>query len=349
MFHYGMGHSTVERARVRTFLLALLLFLIGARASTPTAVDLLIVVGAPGEESFRQVFTEAAQDWIAASAKANKTHRLLEFSATDTNQLAQLREILSAQKSGEKELWIVLIGHGTFDGREAKFNLSGPDLTAKEMAELLAPIQRPLILIDTSSASAPFINACSGTNRVIITATRSGYEENLAHFGSYIGKAIGDLTSDLDKDGQVSALEAFLMASRQVEDFYKAEKRLSTEHALLDDNGDGKGTPASFYNGVRPAKKPDEAANVDGFRAHQIHFIYSEEEAKLPAAVRKRRNELELELEKVRARKQQLKEDEYLKEIEPILLELSRLYRDAAKNSLTTDSSNSPARSTAPD
>jgi hypothetical protein len=341
-----MGHPPLERTRVKKFLFTLLFVFVTATASTPTAVDLLVVVGAPGEESFRQVFNEAAQDWIAASRKANKSHRVVESSA-DTNQLEQVREVLSAQKSGEQELWIVLIGHGTFDGREAKFNLSGPDLTAKEMSELLAPIQRPLILINTSSASAPFINACSGTNRVIITATRSGYEENLAHFGSYIGKAIGDLTSDLDKDGQVSALEAFLMASRHVEDFYKSEKRLATEHALLDDNGDGKGTPASFYSGVRPAKKPDEAANVDGFRAHQIHFIYSEEEAKLSPAIRKRRNDLELELEKVRARKQQLKEDEYLKEIEPILLELSRLYRDAATNSSKTN--NSPAQATRPD
>jgi hypothetical protein len=217
-----MGRPPLERPRVKKFLFTLLFAFAAARASTPTAVDLLVVVGAPGEESFRQVFSEAARDWIAASTQAKKSHRLLESSATDTNQLVQLRELLSAQKSGEQELWIVLIGHGTFDGREAKFNLSGPDLTAKQMSELLAPIQRPLILINTSSASAPFINACSGTNRVIITATRSGYEENLTHFGSYIGKAIGDLTSDLDKDGQVSALEAFLMASRHVEDFYKS-------------------------------------------------------------------------------------------------------------------------------
>jgi len=337
MFHYGVGHPPLERPRVKKFLFALILATLSARASTASPVDLLIVVGAPGDESFRSVFAEAAQDWVAASAKANKTHRLLESSATDTNQIIQLRELLSAQKPAEQELWIVLIGHGTFDGREAKFNLSGPDLPAKEMAELLAPIQRPIILVNTASASAPFINACSGPNRVIITATRSGYEENLTHFGGYIGKAFGDLASDLDKDGQVSALEAFLMASRQVEDFYKSEKRLATEHALLDDNGDGKGTPSSFYNGVRPAKKPDEAANVDGFRAHQIHFIYSEEEANLPPAIRKCRNDLELDLGQVRARKQQLKEEEYLQEIEPILLELSRLYRDAAANSSVTN------------
>ena len=315
------------------FLFAALLFIQLARGSTPTTLDLLVVVGAPGEESFQQPFSEAAQDWAAAARKANKSSRILEYAAGQTNQFESLREILSAQKTGEQELWIVLIGHGTFDGREAKFNLAGPDLSTKQMADLLQPIQRPIVFINSASASAPFVNALSGTNRVIITATRSGHEQNLTRFGTYIARTIADLTCDLDKDGQVSALEAFLMASRRVEDFYSSEKRLATEHALIDDNGDGKGTPASFFSGVRPAKKPDEAANVDGFRAHQIHFIYSEEEAKLPPEVRKRRNELELKLEQARARKQQLKEDEYLKEIEPILLELSRLYRDAASSS----------------
>jgi hypothetical protein len=326
-----MGIEAVERIGVRRFIAALMFSVVLVQASTPTSLDVLVVVGAPGEESFRQTFSEAAQDWVSAAEKAKKSSRVLEGAANDTNQIARLREVLGAQHGGEQELWIVLIGHGTFDGKEAKFNLAGPDISAKEVANLLKPIERPIVLINTTSASAPFINALSGANRVIITATRSGYEENLARFGSFIGKAIADLSCDLDKDGQVSALEAFLMASRRVEEFYTSEKRLATEHALLDDNGDGKGTPATFYSGVRPAKKPDEAANVDGFRAHQIHFIFSEEEAKLSPEVRKRRNELELELEKVRGRKQQLKEDEYLKEIEPIILELSRLYRDAAE------------------
>lgn len=322
----------MERFGVRKLLVAMVILLGGlAQASTPTNVDLLVVVGAPGEESLRQTFVEAAQDWVSAAEKAKKSVRLLESAANDTNQIATLRKELAAQSNGEQELWIVLIGHGTFDGKEAKFNLAGPDVSAQQMAELLKQIQRPVIFINTASASAPFINALSGPNRVIITATRSGYEENLTRFGSFIGKAIADLSCDLDKDGQVSALEAFLMASRRVDEFYTSEKRLATEHALLDDNGDGKGTPVTFYSGVRPAKKPDEAANVDGFRAHQIHFIYSEEEAKLSPEVRKRRNELELELERVRGRKQELKEEEYLKEIEPILLELSRLYRDAAQ------------------
>jgi hypothetical protein len=315
---------------MKKFLLLALFLSASLGASVPSPVDVLVVVGAPGEQAYRDVFTQAVQDWLAACRSANKTVRVVEPSATETNQIREFREALSQQgTNSEQELWLVLIGHGTFDGKEAKFNLAGPDISAKELAELAAPIQRPIVLINSASASAPFINALSGTNRIIVTATKSGYEENFARFGTYIAKAIVDPTADLDKDGQVSVLEAFLMASRRVEDFYTSEKRLATEHALIDDNGDGKGTPATFYNGVRPAKKPQEAANVDGFRAHQLHFLPNEEEAKLSPAIRKRRNELELELERARTRKQQLTEDEYLNLIEPILTELSRLYRDA--------------------
>lgn len=313
-------------------------------ASSPTAVDVLVVVGAPGEQAYRDVFSQTVQDWLAACRSANKTFRVIEPSADETNEIHQVREALLHQGTSDQELWLILIGHGTFDGKEAKFNLAGPDVSAKELADLVGPIQRPLVLINTASASAPFINALSSTNRIIVTATKSGHEENYARFGTFIAKAIVNPGADLDKDGQVSVLEAFLMASRNVEDFYTSEKRLATEHALIEDNGDGKGTPASFYNGVRPAKKPQEAANLDGFRAHQLHFLPNEEEARLSPAVRKRRNELELELERARTRKQQMKEDEYLSLIEPIISELSRLYRDAAKGVEKSTESSAPAK-----
>lgn len=317
---------------MRSFVFFLVLVVTPLQASTPTPVDVLIVVGAPGEPVYREIFDQAKEDWINGCRTAKKTFRVIEADSGETNQIERVKEALLAQGAGnknEQDLWIIMIGHGTFDGKEAKFNLQGPDVSAKEISEFLATVQRPTILINTASASAPFINALSNPHRIIVTATKSGHEENFARFGIYIAKAITDLSADLDKDGQVSVLEAFLMATRRVEEFYESEKRLATEHALIDDNGDGKGTPATFYSGVRPAKKPDEAVNLDGFRAHQIHFQPNEEEANLSPAVRKRRNDLELQLERARLRKQQTKEDEYLKEIEPIILELSRLYRDA--------------------
>ena len=172
----------------------------------------------------------------------------------------------------------MLIGHGTFDGHTAKFNLRGPDVTAEELAEWLKPLKRPLAVINCASASAPFINRLAGENRVVITATKSGDEQNFARFGQYISAAIADPAADLDKDGQVSLLEAYLTACRQVAEFYEQEARLATEHALLDDNGDGLGTPAAWFRGLRATQRAKDGAALDGTRAHQFHLVASDRE-----------------------------------------------------------------------
>ncbi len=116
-------------------------------------------------------------------------------------------------------------------------------------------MKRPLAVINCSSASAPFLNRLAGENRVVITATKSGDEQNFAHFGQYLAAAIADGDADVDKDGQVSLLEAYLTACRNLDEFYKQEARLPGEHALLDDNGDGLGTPAAWFRGVRATQR----------------------------------------------------------------------------------------------
>jgi len=310
------------------FLVLLLCRSLHASGTNSSRVDVLVVVGAPGEKDFEPIFAETAANWSAACQKVGKKMVLLD-SSTGTNQLAEMTRILSSQAAADDELWIVLVGHGTFDGKEAKFNLAGPDISAVQAGKLIGPIPRPVVFINTSSSSAPFLNEISGTNRIVITATRSGWEENYARFGKFLSKSIADPEADIDKDGQVSALEAFLTAARQVEEFYAGEKRLATEHALIDDNGDKKGTGSNFFRGVRATKKAEDNSELDGFRAHQIYFLPNAEEAKLSAPMRKRRNELELSLENLRGKKKDLPEEEYLRKIEPILLELSRLYKEA--------------------
>jgi len=225
-------------------------------------------------------------------------------------------------------LWLIFIGHGTFDGKEAKFNLRGPDISADELAAWLKPFHRPLAVINCASSSSPFINKLSAAGRVVVTATRSGYEQNYARFGQFIAEAIADPAADLDKDEQTSLLEAFVMASRRVKEFYDAEGRLATEHALLDDNGDGLGTPADFFRGVRAVKKPAEGATVDGLRAHQLHLVRSERELRMPPEVRLRRDELELALARLRDSKASFEEDEYYRRLENLMLELARFYSE---------------------
>ena len=296
-------------------------------ASPPT---LILVAGAPGEQEYGSNFLRQVDLWTATAARAQVKALSIGLDApTQKNDRERLRELLSAQlQETNQPLWVVFIGHGTFDGAEARFNLRGPDVSATEMADWLRPLRRPLVFIDTTSASAPFLNKLSGTNRVIITATRSGNEQNFARFGEFFAEALKDADSDLDKDGQVSLLEAFLSASARVAEFYKTERRLATEHALLDDNGDGLGTPADWFRGVRAIKKAEGTAGVDGARAHQIHLVLSEQEQALPADVRARRDAVELSIARLRETKSQRPEAEYYRELEKLLNQLLDAYGD---------------------
>ena len=232
--------SRLDAAKLIALALLLILFSNSSLAQTNEQRTLILVIGAAGEPEYGGQFSAWAELWKQAAAKGGLQTSVIGMDTNNPeNDLTRLLTVLTnevAKPAGE--LWLVFIGHGTFDGRPAKFNLRGPDISADELAAVLKPCKRPLAVIDCASASGPFINALSGPNRVIITATRSGYEVNATRFGGYLAKAIADPAADLDKDGQTSLLEAFLFASRQVEQFYKEAGRLATEHALLDDNGD---------------------------------------------------------------------------------------------------------------
>jgi hypothetical protein len=296
-----------------------------AAEAKPTVI---VVVGAAGEDEFARSFSQWAGHWDQAAQAAGAKQIVVGLKDPDaTNDLAQLEQALAGEpKSSLGVLWLVFLGHGTFDGKEAKFNLRGPDLSATNLATLLKPFTRPVAIIAAFSSSGPFLNPLSAPGRVIITATRSGHEQNYARFGQYISEAIADPQADLDKDGQTSLLEAWLTAAYRLAEYYKTEGRLATEHSLLDDNGDGLGTPPDWFRGIRAVKKAKDGATLDGTRAHQFTLVRSEAERNMPAAARARRDELELALANLRDTKAALPEEEYYKKLEPLLLELARLY-----------------------
>ena len=237
----------------------------------------------------------------------------------------------TATPSAAREpLWIVLIGHGTSDGREAKFNLRGPDVTDLELAEWLAPIKRPVAVLDCTSASGPFLNRLSGAGPGRRHRGQERARAELRPVRPVPRRGDRRPRADLDKDGQVSLLEAFLTASSRVNEYYRTHSQLATEHALLDDNGDKLGTPADWFRGVRATRRAKDGAALDGLRAHQLHLIPSDRERDIPPAVRQRRNELELSVAALRDEKTKLGADEYYKRLEPLMVELARLYRDSA-------------------
>jgi hypothetical protein len=315
-----------------TTMLAIVLCLTSTGADPADRPCVLIVVGAPGSSEYESQFGQWADQWQAAATRASA--ELIRLGQAGPREGAagdhdRLRAILAekAAAAGREPLWIVLIGHGTFDGREAKFNLRGPDVTDVELAEWLKPLKRPVAVLDCSSSSGPFLNRLSGEDRVVVTATRSGHELNFARFGQYLAETIADPRADLDKDGQVSLLEAFLTASGRVEEYYRGHSQLATEHALLDDNGDHLGTPPDWFHGVRATRRAKDGAPLDGIRAHQLHLVPSDRERALPADARHRRDELERAIAALRDEKAQLGEDAYYTRLEPLMVELARLYR----------------------
>lgn len=295
---------------------------------TNDAPTVFVVVGAPGEPEYATNFLRQAALWEAVGTRAGaKRITIGTDEGASTNDLERFRLALEAEpKDGPSELWLVLIGHGTFDGREAKFNLRGPDLSVTNLALWLKPFHRPVAVIDTASASAPFIKPLSATNRVIVTATRSGNEQNFTRFGQMFADALADPQGDLDQDGQTSLLEAFLSASARVSEFYKTQGRLATEHALIDDNGDGLGTPVDWFRGIRATKKAKDGLSLDGLRAHQFHLVRSPDEQALSTADRARRDELELAVARLRETRPPMPGEDYYRQLEGLLLELGRLY-----------------------
>ena len=290
----------------------------------------IVVVGAEGEADFGQQFRTWASRWEATAKKAGAELTTIgRAEATGKSDRELLAERLTelATTPATEAVWLVLIGHGTFDGKTARFNLRGDDFTPAELAIWLQPLQRPLAVLNCASGSGAFLPELTGKDRVVITATKSGQEYNFARFGDYLSAAIGDLKADLDKDDQTSLLEAFLMAAGGVNEFYKTEARLATEHALLDDNGDKLGTPADFFQGVRAVKSAKSGAAPDGLLAAQFVLVRSASEEQLPAETRARRDELERDLAALRQKKQDLSEEEYFAHLEPLLVELSKLYQ----------------------
>jgi hypothetical protein len=312
----------------RAFRVFLGLFLFLLLLTAGRAEDrLLIVTGVGGEAVYGDKFAAWTKDWQDAGKKGQARVTTIGAAADEKNCVTRLGEALAAEPAeGADVLWVVLLGHGTASGSDARFNVRGDDVTVAQFSEWLKRFQRPVVVICGFSCSGAWLKPLAAPGRVVVAATRAGSETNFSRFGGYLAETIADPAADLDKDGQTSLLEAFVAASRMTADFYKTEGRLATEHALLDDNGDGAGTPGDWFRGVRAVKKPNEGM-ADGQRAHQLHLVRSGAERILAPEARAKRDQLEQDLEKLRTQKATLPEPEYLQKLEAIMVEIAKIYR----------------------
>jgi hypothetical protein len=310
--------------------------LLGALAPAARAADshLLVIAGLGGDPQYEEAFHEQALA-LADAALANgvpvervtvltedpsRAQDRIAGRSTRENVQAALAELAERSRPGD-EVWIVLLGHGSASGSVSKLNLPGPDLTDGDYAAALVPLTgRKVVFVNASSSSGGFLSSLAGPDRVVVTATRSAGERNETIFGRLFVEALTGDRADADRDGRVSVLEAFVAANREVERYYETEKLLRTEHALLDDNGDGEGS-------ANPEPLGGEDGASDGLLAARIHLAGGAG-VEVPEELRglaERRAELADQLDELRRQKGSLAAEVYTQELQRLLLEIARI------------------------
>jgi len=311
--------------------LALLLALCAASPLGAQQSHLLVVSGLSGEPRFAEEYASWADRLRTAAAQAGvPAGNFVALSEKGAGPLQSTRaNVLSALRAlGERvrpddDVLIVLFGHGSESAGEARINLTGPDLTAGELAAALTAVPaRRVAIVNTTSASGAFLKQLAGRNRIVITATKSGAEQNEPTFAGFFVDGLTGTAADIDKDGRVSLFEAFNYARQEVERAYTSTRRLQTEHPLLEADGDGVGSPsptAAEGDGAianlaflgQPTVASASAGAATG-ASEQLQQLEAE----------KRR--IEAALEDLRRQQAQLPEAEYQQKLEQLLLELSR-------------------------
>jgi len=219
---------------------------------------LLVITGVPGDDEHAKQFAKWADAFVDAAktkdAVADANITLLADRAATKEGVEKAFADLGARLRPSDAVVVLLIGHGSFNGTTAAFNLPGPDLTAQDWAKLLGklPSQR-VAFVNTASASGAFLPTVAAPGRVVITATKTGGERNETVFPEYFVAAFADPSADRDRNGHVSLGEAFEYAKAKVVQAFQQKGLLLTEHATLDDSGEGQ-LAAQMYLGIGRAE-----------------------------------------------------------------------------------------------
>jgi hypothetical protein len=215
------------------------------------SVYYVTVAGLGGEPDYEQRFTANANELDKVFKASNGAHvYTLTGNQATRARLEETMAAIAREAKPEDDLVLTLIGHGSFDGVEYKFNLVGPDVSAPDLAAMCDRITaRRQLVVNTTSASGGSVAALERPGRGVIAATKSGTEKNATVFARYWVEALEDPTTDVDKSESISAMEAFQYADRKTAAFYESQKRLATEHAVFEDTGHGEAVRVSAAQG----------------------------------------------------------------------------------------------------
>ena len=305
-----------------------------APAAAPE-VHVAVVVGLAGDPEHGELFNKWAASLVqAATGRFGIPAEQVTYLTAETPEegpaptgrstrdaIIQALDAIAKRAAKDDVAFVMLIGHGTFDGKTAKFNLPGPDMTAADFAPLLKKIASKVVFVNAASASGPFVAELSGPGRTIVTATRTGNERFATLFGGYFVDALTGDAADGDRNRRISILEAFDHARREVARAYERAGIMVTEHALLDDSGDREGT-----------MEPNVTAK-DGRIAAVLSLGAATGGDPLPAdpklrALHEERRDLERRVDALKLLKASMAPAQYAADLEKLLTELARKTRE---------------------
>ena len=208
-----------------------------AAGTARSAVNVVVVEGLGGEERYTAQFDQQVSEVLRAARSIAPEERIRSFRVDEVSRSAVVGyfEELADEMQGDDQVIVYLIGHGSYDDHEYKFNLPGPDLTGADLAAALDKLPaRNQVLVNTSSASGAGVEDWQHEDRVVIAATRSGVERHATKFGVHFVAALSSSSADIDKNNIITAREAFDFAERGVADYFDEGGQLATEHARLE-------------------------------------------------------------------------------------------------------------------
>lgn len=274
-------------------------------ASASAASTVVLVEGIGGNDRYTQEFSLQVDAIAEAVVSLSPTPVVQSFRAGATREtILEYFATLAQDMAADDQLTVYLIGHGSYDDHEYKFNIAGPDLTDADILDALkdVPAQRQ-VLINTSSASGAAAELWENDQRIVVTATRSGAERHATRFGMRFAAALGSESADIDKNSIITVKEAFDFADRAVRDFFEAEGRLATEHALLTDSADRAGRISLARLGAQRTTVAD------------TELIRLQDQ----------RDEINGNIERLRASRDELEESEYQDRLLSVMLQLAEV------------------------
>jgi hypothetical protein len=296
---------------IRLSIAGVLVFVVVAAAPPAWAEErfAVIVSGVSGSEKF----AESQKAWVS-SLQSTLVKRLgfpadgvtvlsesASGAAATRENVMQTLTSLKSRLTADDTLLVVLLGHGTFDGAAAKFNLVGPDMDSKEWKSALDGNPARLVFVNTTSSSFQFVPALAGKNRIIIAATDSAAQKYATVFPQYFIEALDQIAkADADKNDRLSVWEAFTYAGQAVKQSFDQKGTLVTERSIIDDGSNGVLAKTTFLD-------PAPAATSAN------------------AALEKRRIAIETEIELLKGRKGQLPAGQYEEEFERLAIELAKI------------------------